>query len=47
MGIDAKAAPEPVELWDLPDVDHAKANERPAPVRKRVVGFFDRAQLAK
>jgi fermentation-respiration switch protein FrsA (DUF1100 family) len=44
----AKAAREPVELWDLPDVNHTKAiNERPAQYEQRVVGFFDRALLAK
>jgi uncharacterized protein len=44
----AKAARDPVELWDLPDVNHTKAiNERPAQYEQRVVGFFDRALLAK
>jgi fermentation-respiration switch protein FrsA (DUF1100 family) len=44
----AKAAREPVEFWDLPDVNHTKAiNERPAEYEQRVVGFFDRALLAK
>ena len=42
-----KAAREPVELWDLPDVNHTKAiNERPAQYEQRVVGFFDRALVA-
>jgi len=44
----AKAARDPVELWDLPDVNHTKAiNERPAQYEQRVVGFFDRALLTK
>jgi hypothetical protein len=44
----AKAAREPVELWDLPDVNHTQAiNERPASYEQRVVGFLDRALLAK
>jgi uncharacterized protein len=42
----AAAAREPVELWDLPDVNHTKAiNERPAQYEQRVVAFFDRALL--
>jgi fermentation-respiration switch protein FrsA (DUF1100 family) len=42
----AQAAREPVELWDLPDVDHTKAiEERPAQYERRVVAFFDRALL--
>lgn len=44
----AKAAREPVEFWDLPDVNHTRAiNERPAEYEQRVVGFFDRALLTK
>ncbi len=40
----AEAAREPVELWDLPDVDHTAAiRERPREYERRVVGFFDRA----
>jgi hypothetical protein len=42
----AKAARDPVELWDLPDVNHTKTfNERPAQYERRVVAFFDRALL--
>ena len=42
----ARAAHEPVELWDLPDVDHTAAiRERPQEYEKRVVGFFDDALL--
>jgi fermentation-respiration switch protein FrsA (DUF1100 family) len=44
----AAAAREPVELWDLPNVNHTKAiNERPAQYEQRVVAFFDRALLVK
>lgn len=40
----AKAAREPVELWELPDVNHTAAiRERPREYERRVVGFFDRA----
>lgn len=40
----AEAANEPVELWDLPDVDHTAAiRERPAEYERRVVAFLDRA----
>ena len=42
----AEAAREPVELWDLPDVDHTAAiRERPREYERRVVGFFDQALL--
>jgi acetyl esterase/lipase len=42
----AEAAREPVELWELPDVDHTAAlQERPQEYERRVVGFFDRALL--
>jgi hypothetical protein len=42
----ADAAREPVELWDLPDVDHTAAvRQRPREYERRVVGFFDRALL--
>ena len=40
----AEAAREPVELWDLPDVDHTAAiRQRPDEYERRVVGFFDDA----
>jgi fermentation-respiration switch protein FrsA (DUF1100 family) len=39
----ADAAREPVELWDLPDVDHTAAiRQRAGEYERRVVGFFDR-----
>ena len=42
----ARAAREPVELWELPDVDHTAAiRERPSEYERRVVGFFDEALL--
>ena len=42
----AEVAREPVELWELPDVDHTAAiRERPEAYERRVVGFFDRALL--
>jgi hypothetical protein len=42
----AEAAGEPVELWDLPDVNHTKAiQERPTQYEQRVVSFFDEALL--
>ena len=42
----AEAAREPVELWDLPDVNHTKAiQERPTQYEQRVVSFFDEALL--
>jgi uncharacterized protein len=44
----AKAANEPVELWDLPDVNHTAAiKERPTQYEQRVVGFFDRTLRRK
>jgi uncharacterized protein len=43
----AEAAREPVELWDLPDVNHTAAvRERADEYEQRVVGFLDRALLA-
>lgn len=40
----AEAANEPVELWDLPDVDHTAAiRQRPQEYERRVVRFFDDA----
>ena len=43
----AEAAREPVELWDLPDVNHTAAiRERASEYERRVVGFFDDALLA-
>jgi fermentation-respiration switch protein FrsA (DUF1100 family) len=40
----AEAAREPVELWDLPDVNHTAAiRERAEEYERRVAGFFDRA----
>jgi fermentation-respiration switch protein FrsA (DUF1100 family) len=40
------AAREPVELWDLPDVNHTNAiQERPTQYEQRVVSFFDQALL--
>ena len=42
----AEAAREPVEHWELPDVNHTAAiRERPAEYERRVVGFFDDALL--
>jgi dipeptidyl aminopeptidase/acylaminoacyl peptidase len=42
----ADAAREPVEFWELPDVDHTAAiRERPDEYERRVVGFFDQAIL--
>ena len=42
----AEAAREPVELWELPDVNHTAAiRERPEEYERRVVGFFDKALL--
>jgi pimeloyl-ACP methyl ester carboxylesterase len=44
----AKAAREPVEYWELPDVDHTAAiRERAAEYERRVVRFFDGALLAR
>ena len=44
----AEAAREPVELWDLPDVDHTAAiRERPEEYERRVIGFFDIALLER
>ena len=43
-----KAAREPVELWDLPEVKHTAAiRERPREYERRVIGFFDRALLER
>ena len=43
----AAAASEPVEHWELPDVNHTAAiRERPEEYERRVVGFFDDALLA-
>jgi hypothetical protein len=43
-----EAAREPVELWDLPDVDHTAAiRQRPEEYERRVVGFFDDALRAR
>jgi uncharacterized protein len=42
----AKAAREPVELWDLPEVNHTAAiRERPEEYQRRVVRLFDNALL--
>ena len=42
----AEAAHEPVEHWELPDVDHTAAiRERPGEYERRVVGFLDEALL--
>lgn len=42
----AKAAREPVELWDLPEVNHTAAiRERPEEYQRLVVSFFDNALL--
>ena len=42
----AEAAREPVELWDLPEVNHTAAiRERPEEYERRVVRFFDNALL--
>jgi hypothetical protein len=44
----AEAAREPVELWELPDVDHTAAiRERPEEYERRVVRFFDEALLRR
>ena len=44
----AEAAREPVELWELPEVDHTAAiRERPAEYERRVVGFLDAALLSR
>ena len=44
----AEAAREPVEHWELPDVDHTAAlRERPEEYERRVVGFLDRALRIK
>jgi fermentation-respiration switch protein FrsA (DUF1100 family) len=44
----AEAAREPVELWDLPDVNHTAAiRERPREYERRVVSFLDEALLAR
>lgn len=44
----AEAAREPVEFWDLPEVNHTAAiRERPEEYERRVVGFFDRALLER
>jgi fermentation-respiration switch protein FrsA (DUF1100 family) len=40
----SEAAREPVELWDLAEVDHTAAiRQRPEEYERRVVGFFDEA----
>jgi acetyl esterase/lipase len=42
----ADAARDPVQLWELPDVNHTSAiRERPAEYERRVVGFLDDALL--
>jgi uncharacterized protein len=44
----AKAAQEPVELWELPEVNHTAAiRERPREYERRIVRFFDRALLQR
>ena len=44
----AEAAREPVDFWDLPDVDHTAAiRQRPDEYERRVVGFFDRALVPR
>jgi hypothetical protein len=44
----AEAACEPVEFWDLPDVNHTAAiRERPDEYERRVIGFFDEALLGR
>jgi fermentation-respiration switch protein FrsA (DUF1100 family) len=44
----AEAAREPVELWELPEVNHTAAiRERPREYERRVVGFFDQALLER
>jgi fermentation-respiration switch protein FrsA (DUF1100 family) len=44
----AEAAREPVELWELPDVNHTAAiRERPEEYERRVIGFFDEALLGR
>jgi uncharacterized protein len=41
-----QAAREPVEYWDLPDVDHTAAiRQRPDEYERRVVGLFNAALL--
>ena len=42
----AEAAQEPVELWELPGVNHTAAiRERPKKYERRVIGFFEDALL--
>lgn len=42
----ARAAREPVELWDLPSVDHtAGLRQVPSEYERRVLDHFDRALL--
>jgi fermentation-respiration switch protein FrsA (DUF1100 family) len=42
----AKAAGQPVDLWDLPEVTHTRAiSERAGEYERRVVGLFERALL--
>ena len=44
----ARAAREPVDLWELPDVGHTAAiRERAAEYERRVIGLFDRALRAR
>jgi uncharacterized protein len=44
----AKAAREPAELWELPEVNHTAAiRERPEEYERRVVRFFDNALLER
>ena len=44
----ARAAREPFELWELPDVGHTAAlRELPAEYERRVVSFFNRALLRR
>jgi uncharacterized protein len=44
----AEAAREPVELWELPDVDHTAAiRQRPEEYERRVVRLFDEALLER
>ena len=41
-----EAAREPVEFWDLPDVDHTAAiRQRPDEYERRVIDLFDAALL--
>ncbi|MDQ3778058.1 MAG: alpha/beta hydrolase [Actinomycetota bacterium] len=43
-----EAARDPVELWDLPDVNHTAAiRERPQEYERRVVGLFERSLLGR